>query len=301
MDTINVKKIEGQEHAGNDNPCKMECIANPILENFEPSDSKQNLSQGCTVKTKNSSREEKQNGLCKKEKDQEILSKNEPVILRCDVAKYLKEKGVSPLSKEYKFECTKYLSDKIPAKGDLDLERVVELFIKRVRNAWRKSGGRNDYMIKKPCFNKPVFKCQQDSNMQMIKPKISLKCDECGIQIMKKSRPDPCLPKIPTKAKVDEYMNMAIRYFENQGLLVEASILKEVNDYGNPIDITARIKSLSLMEQNSTEEKDPFEDVSNLGVDYKIKDEALTFEETEACQGQSIDHFVKVEEIESIV
>ena len=58
--------MDQQEHTGTDNLCKMECIANPVVENFESSGSKQNLSQGWTVKTKNSSSEEKQNGFSKK-------------------------------------------------------------------------------------------------------------------------------------------------------------------------------------------------------------------------------------------
>ena len=111
--------------------------------------------------------------------------------------------------------------------------------------------------------------------------------------------PDPCLPKIPSKANMDIHMNMVVKYFENKGLCLEASILKEVHDYDNPINITDRLKS--LIERNSIDEKDPFEDVSNSGIDYKIKEENLSFEETKSCQGENIEHFVKVEAIDSIL
>ena len=72
---------------------------------------------------------------------------------------------------------------------------------------------------------------------------------------------DPVLP----------FMNMAIIYFESQGFLIEASILKEVIDYENPIKITERLKN--LLEQNITDEKDPLKDVSISEKDDKIKDD----------------------------
>ena len=61
-----------------------------------------------------------------------------------------------------------------------DLNKVVKAFNYKVKKIWRQSR-HYDRMIIKPYFNHPIIKYQQDSNMQMNKPKISLKCDECGI------------------------------------------------------------------------------------------------------------------------
>ena len=43
MDANIVKTMDGQEHIGTNNLCKMECIANPVVENVEPFCSKQKL------------------------------------------------------------------------------------------------------------------------------------------------------------------------------------------------------------------------------------------------------------------
>ena len=39
MDTINVKKMDDHGHAGTNNPSKMKCITNSVVENIEPSGS----------------------------------------------------------------------------------------------------------------------------------------------------------------------------------------------------------------------------------------------------------------------
>ena len=133
--------------------------------------------------------------------------------------------------------------------------------------------------IEKPIVENPELSwSKQDVNQGSTVT--TKKCDEFGIQNMKKSSPDSSLSKIPvtfhittipTKANVDMFMNMAIKYYESQGFLVEASILKKVHDYDNPININVRLKN--LLEQNITDEKDPLEDVSISEVDNKIKDE----------------------------
>ena len=118
-------------------------------------------------------------------------------------------------------------------------------------------------LIENPIVENPELSWSKQIVNQgsMVKTK---NCDEFGILSMKKSGHDPCLP----------FMNTAIIYFESQGFLIEASILKEVIDYENPINITERLKN--LLEQNITNEKDSLEDVSISEVDNKIKKEEIS-------------------------
>ena len=98
------------------------------------------------------------------------------------------------------------------------------------------------------CIEPIVEITELSCNKQIVNQGSALKTknsDEFGILRKRKSYAvDPCF----------SFMNMAIIYFESQGFLIEASILKEVIDYENPIKITERLKN--LLEQNITDEKE---------------------------------------------
>ena len=207
---------------------------------------------------------------------------NKRVITRLEVYNYMRKEGFSPFSIEYKSKCIEYLSDKVSVEH-CELKKAVKAFSSKTKYFHKNHNRLYEAVIRnhKEYFELPFLKSQSPP-----------------IKKPRNTPPDPCLPNIPSKANMDVHMNMVIKYFENLGLFSEATILKEVHDYENPININDRLKS--LIEQNFTDEKDPFEDVSNSGVDYKIKEENLSFEETVSCQGESIEHFVKVEEIDSI-
>ena len=126
-------------------------------------------------------------------------------------------------------------------------------FASRARKIWSKCRHFNSTKKHKGAVDDPYFDgdftiSNGDDLSQPSSP--FLKSQSTQIKKPRNFTLDPCLPKIPSKANMDVHMNMVIKYFENLGLFSEVSILKEVHDYENPINITDRLKS--LIEQNIT-------------------------------------------------
>ena len=236
-----------------------------------------------------------------------------------DLLKYIFEvKKSTPKSANFKILCQEWVNRNYGNSTEESKRKFLEYFVGDVRRHWRNLKCQRSTLLSKthktygPYGNKVISLENVEENLskngnlhvQKKKPKVSLKCDECGIRFMKKSQPDPCLPKIPSKTQIDSYMNTVIKYFENQG--VEASVLIEAFK-----ELSWRLKGVTDniifekninddFEQNDICQKDPFESIANPETNFPIKTELVEYDEKEASEGKNIQYFFKIEGMDSI-
>ena len=236
-----------------------------------------------------------------------------------DLLKYLfEEKKSIPYSANFKILCQEWINRNYDKATEESKRKFLKYFVDDARKHWKKAHGSKKTILSKthkiygPFGNKVISLENVNENLsrngnlhvQKKKPKISLKCDECGIRFIKKSLPDPCLPKIPSKSQINSYMNTVIKYFENQG--VEACVLIEAFK-----ELSKRLKGETdnfIFKKNINDEidqydicqKDPFENIANPDTNFPIKTELVEYDEKEASEGKNIQYFVKIEGMDSI-